>query len=109
MKRSLEDRLAPLPESPTENAIQGETLEEFFRGVGLLTGLAYPAQRLEQIYGQYRFSENYRYKRAILFARRDLGSTDWREDGEKLMTQLLIEPFAAIHEILKEDEDHGSV
>lgn len=109
MKRSLEERLAALEQEQAPCTIKREPLGRFFREVGRMTHLAYPVGRLKQIGEDSRFPEDCSYERAFALARRDAASEDWQEEGERLMAQLLIEPFAAIHEMLKEDEDHDDV
>ncbi len=109
MKRSLKERLAPLDQEREPCTIKREPLGQFFREVGRMTHLAYPVRRLKQIGEDSQVPEDRSYERALALARRDAASEEWQEEGERLMDQLLIEPFAAIHEMLKEDGTHDDV
>lgn len=106
MKRSFNERLAPfLRESEGAGPAQ-ETVDGIFRGVSQITHLGYPMQRLRQIKDSYRMPDNYTYTQALLLAEQNMSTGDWRKEGEELMAQLLIEPFAAIHQTFKEENHH---
>ncbi len=109
MKRSLEERLASLPRKRKDEPIGGMAPGDFFRAVGLIAHLAYPVQRLEQLLEKNTSTKPTTYSallgRASLYAT----SEDRQGETERLTAQLLIEPFAAIHEMLKEDENHDDV
>ncbi len=109
MKRSLEERLASLSRKGKDEPIGRMAPGDIFRAVGLIAHLAYPAQRLEKIREKNTITEQTTYSAILERASRYATSEEWQEAGERLMAQLLIEPFAAIHEILKEDENHDHV
>lgn len=103
MKRSLEERLAPFVAEKDMEDLGRESLDCVFLGVSLLTGMRHPRQRLRQIKDAYQMPDDMLYFKTMRFAKRMIDSEDRRQEGIELMCQLLIEPFAAIHEIQKED------
>lgn len=109
MKASLCERLAALGQQGPGSALGQETLEQVFRGVDLVTGLSCPTRRLERLKSYYQLPDGAWYGRTLLQARKDMDTLDWQEEGEQLMARLLIEPFAAIHEMWKEENDDDCV
>ncbi len=107
MKQSLSQQLEALS-PPTGNFLRGETLERVFYGVGRLTHLTYPAQRLEEIKADLEVTGKCRYIPALRLAHSNLHTESWRERGAQELLFLLIEPLTAIHETLKEEEEYDN-
>lgn len=108
MKKSFRRRLDALAPS-TDCFLRKTTLEQVFYGVGRVTHLVYPAQRLDQVTDDLQVTGEYRYISALRLAYSNLRSEDWRDEGVRVLTALLIEPFAAIHEICKEEKENDDL
>ena len=101
---------------PTQ-LLENVTVEQFFEGVAMLTGRAYPLWLGKHLATVYNLSPGHLYSYLVRQAYALLDDSDSEAEGVELLYRLLVEPFLLIRQcdpayetiknsIRKDDSDH---